>query len=329
VRGISRKRLLGLSKALASAILLLIAWRAAGTETGLREAIGRMDVGLLAGAALVFAAGQAVAALRLFFVLRRLCRPAPFAAVLRAHFVGLGFNQVLPTGFGGDVVKILVLRRAGDTRRVVRAVLLARGFGLVALLFATAALFPFYGRVLSETGPLRPLAGVSAGLLLVGLAAAGASRWRRLARPRRRPVRFLFLLLRDARRFSAPRPLLEQAATSAAVVLSVVLCFDLLGGSLGHAGNAATYLTVVPPVIVAMHLPISFGGWGIREVGAVTLLPLGGMDGETAFLVSLLYGVVLLASGAAGFILWQIPGPRGDAAGRRVPRPGPALEPKD
>lgn len=305
----SRKKLFGLFRIAVSALLLLLVWRTASSKGDPLEILRGTNLMMLTAAAAIFAAGQAVAALRLRYTLITLHRHITFTALLRAHFIGITFNQVLPTGFGGDIVKILVLRRRGDTGRITRGVLLARVFGLLALLVATIILVPFYGRVLSETRSFLVIAAIAFMIIVGFVMAMYALRNRRFLNRLNRPLRALALLLTDIRRFSAPRPFIETAVTSAAIVLTVIVCFTLLGRALGHPVSLLTCLVIVPPIIVSMHLPLSFGGWGIREVGAVALLPLGGFPTETAFLTSVLYGIVILACGLVGLVLWLLPGP--------------------
>jgi uncharacterized membrane protein YbhN (UPF0104 family) len=307
-----RRRLIGLLKILVSAVLLFIVWRNVSSRGDVAETLRGANTWVLIAAAVVFAGGQSVAALRLYYILGTLRRRLGFREVLRAHFIGIWFNQMLPTGFGGDIVKLLVLRRPGDTLRFTRGVLLARGFGLIALLVTAILLVPHYGTVLSEERPFRVIALASLavlGSLGAGILLAGS---RHLTGRLPRPVKFISFLLRDMSRFARGRALLEQAVTSALVVLSVVACFTILGWALGSPIRFVTCLVIVPPIIVSMHLPLSYGGWGIREVGAVALLPYGGVPPDAAFLMSVLYGLVILSSGLAGLVLWHSPGFRTD-----------------
>jgi hypothetical protein len=173
------------------------------------------------------------------------------------------------------------------------------------LLACAVALAPFYRLLVRSPRPLYILAAVSAvslaGLLCVILAAMN----RRLARGLPRPVRFLILLARDLRRFSKGRAFREQFVTSALIVGSMSVCFTVIGLSLAQPIGLWTSLVVVPPVIVSMHLPMSYAGWGTREVGAVVLLPLAGVPAEAALVMSVLYGLLILCSGIAGLLLWH------------------------
>jgi uncharacterized membrane protein YbhN (UPF0104 family) len=293
-------------KLLISAAAVALAWRLASPGEAALRALAAADPWRLAAAVSVFIAGQVAGAARLRYVLARLNRRVTLATAIRAFFIGLWFNQVLPTGIGGDVVKVLLLRRPNDTRRIARAILVARAVGLIALLAATVLLAPFYGPNLPKPERFALLAAVCAALL-AGLAAVVAlsRRVTPLLPGSLRPLRFGLLVLRDLSRIARPACWFEQAWTSTAVVLSVVFCFFWIARALGFNMPWRVCLVLVPPVIMSMHVPLSWGGWGIREIGAVALLPLGGVPPETALLISILYGFVILCAAVPGLLLWQ------------------------
>ena len=303
----ARRILPGAVKLGASAAMVALAWRAAGSRLNIAGMAPRLGFLWIAAALVALNIGQIVAAVRLRYTLASLARPAPLAAVLRAHFIGLWFNQALPTGIGGDVAKVMTLREKGDLLRYARAVLLTRIIGLATLLACAVLLAPFYRVLVTTPRPLYAVAVVSfaalAGLALL----TWASHNRRLGRALPKPARFLLLLARDIRRLLTGRALREQLITSAVIVISISLCFDLIARALGHGLGLWTSLVVVPPVIVSMHLPMSYAGWGTREVGAVVLLPLAGVQPQTALVISILYGVLLLCSGLIGLALWHVP----------------------
>lgn len=308
-----------IAKAGVSLGLLAIVWWAAVRRQNPAEILAGVNVRDLALALVIFVAGQVVAGLRLHIVLVELHRRHNWRDVLRAHFVGLWFNQVLPTGFGGDVVKVLTLRRAGDTFRVIRSVAAARVYGLSALLAFAILGAPFFSQLTTDPRPFWAVA-IVAGLGLIGLAGAvGLASQKVLARPMQHVKGgVLIVVLRDIRRVAIGRIKWEMVLTSAIVVLTVCLCFWFLSTALGHPLTLASCLLAVPPLIVSMQLPVSFGGWGIRELGASILLPLVGVPSAIAVLVSVLYGLVIAASGLIGLVVWHLPITRNNPVGQEV-----------
>ena len=60
---------------------------------------------------------------------------------------------------------------------------------------------------------------------------------------------------------------------------------------------------VVPLVLFAMVLPISVGGWGVREGAAVALLPIAALTTAQAFAASAAFGLMALLASLPGLAL--------------------------
>ena len=59
-------------------------------------------------------------------------------------------------------------------------------------------------------------------------------------------------------------------------------------------------LLLVPVMLLAIMLPISIGGWGVRESAAVPLLALAGVPASGAVTLALLFGLTQIAAGGCG-----------------------------
>ncbi|MFC3227185.1 lysylphosphatidylglycerol synthase domain-containing protein, partial [Marinibaculum pumilum] len=122
---------------------------------------------------------------------------------------------------------------------------------------------------------------------------------------RRRSVRWAHDLAEDL------RILLFRPATSLVLLLNGLVSYAslgvtiwLLGRSVGAAIPPDAYLLVVPPLILASVLPISIGGWGVREVAALSLLTAVGANETQAVAISVLLGLVSLLVALPGLPLW-------------------------
>jgi hypothetical protein len=93
-----------------------------------------------------------------------------------------------------------------------------------------------------------------------------------------------------------------QLAISAALTASFLGGFALCGHALGQPLGWAT-LTVVPVVLLAMIVPLSVGGWGLREATAMAVLPALGWTPEEALAVSTAYGLTALAGALPGALV--------------------------
>ena len=82
----------------------------------------------------------------------------------------------------------------------------------------------------------------------------------------------------------------------AALLLSFACCAVALGVSIGWSA-----VTAVPLMLLAMVVPISVGGWGLREMSAVMVLTTVGWTSTQAIAVSAAFGVANLL-GSVPFI---------------------------
>ena len=67
----------------------------------------------------------------------------------------------------------------------------------------------------------------------------------------------------------------------------------------------------MPLVSLVTFLPVSVAGWGLRESSMVVALGLIGVPSAEAFSLSVLFGLVVMASGIPGGVLWLISKRRG------------------
>ena len=80
----------------------------------------------------------------------------------------------------------------------------------------------------------------------------------------------------------------------------------VMGLSMGLNINFTDMLVIVPAVILIAMLPISIAGWGLREAAMINGLALIGASQSGALALSVLFGLLLIAVGLPGGILWLI-----------------------
>jgi len=91
-----------------------------------------------------------------------------------------------------------------------------------------------------------------------------------------------------------------------AVAAHVAYCCAayILAGSLGLELSFLHTLFLIPPVILMMTLPLSVGGWGVREASMVGMLALVGVPKAEALLLSIQLGILNIVVCLPGSILW-------------------------
>lgn len=259
-------------------------------------------------ALIIFWAAQCVSALRYRMIVHTLGAGLDYRTSLRAHFIGLWFNQVLPTSLGGDVVKMSLLQKHIGLGVAVRAGILDRLSGLVFVMAAIVLTLPFYVQLLPGS-PLPASLALMAGGFIAALMVCIFAR-ELISKPFSRFPSLAkgFQLLADMAAFTRGRPLWEQAWTSGVVHFNGIAAYGLLGLALGVKTGLSVYVLMVPLVFVIALMPLSLAGWGVREVGSVWLFGLVGIDAETALAMSVGFGILLIFSAFPGLVLFMTQG---------------------
>jgi uncharacterized membrane protein YbhN (UPF0104 family) len=227
--------------------------------------------------------------------------------ITRALFIGAFFNQVLPSSIGGDAWRIWFCTRAGvPLGTAASSVLIDRLVGLGAVLLFFCVTLPLLLQQIAE-GPVRWLlwlmtAGSVATVLVLALISGAAPRLQsfRLLRPLATLGLALATVLRSPRRVVL---LLWTGLLGQAVA---IVAFYLVSRSVGAPLSfLECAITLAPGLLVAL-VPVSLGGWGLREGAFVVLLGYYGVAPEQALIISVLFGLALLAATLPGLLLWLL-----------------------
>ena len=93
-----------------------------------------------------------------------------------------------------------------------------------------------------------------------------------------------------------------------AASLTGIVAAYVLGLDLGIELSFPAYVVLVGGATLFAVLPISLGGWGVREVGMVALFGAVGVSPERALTLSVLYGVLPLLISLPGGLSWWMGG---------------------
>ncbi len=308
-----RGRIVDIIKVAVSLSLLTLLVRAVGWQETW-AVVRRARLEFLGAAAVIYLFTLVVRAVRWRILLNAQGISVPTWRLAYLYFVGSFFNMVLPSGVGGDVVKIYELARhnPGDLShfeaRVVSSVIADRTSGLVVLFLMGAAVTPW------AAGHLPPavvslLLGLTV-VSMVGLAIFLNPTWRRRVERSVPGARWLFSR-RGVRGLYAS---LEHYSWSALWrAASVSLGFNglivLVNVALGLAFRVSVplidYLVFVPIISFLLVLPFSINGLGVREGGYVALFGQVGVPRESALAMSLAFYAITLLAGLLGG-LWYV-----------------------
>ena len=102
------------------------------------------------------------------------------------------------------------------------------------------------------------------------------------------------------------------------IQLSTLLCVWMIALSVGAEISFTAIVAVILPVQLALAVPISVAGWGVREGAMVFGLGLAGVPNELGLVISVLWGVLALIGGVGCWVAWfRDPRVREEARGLR------------
>ncbi len=226
-------------------------------------------------------------------------------------FIGLFFNQTLPSSAGGDPVRMYLAGKAGlDMKDAISGVILERIATVLGLVLLVVSSQPF---LLARIGD-NPLKWFSPGLalaLLLGVLVLMFLDRLPGGLDRMAVFRALFRLSANTRRlFFQPRYAGQAIALGVSGNILLALMVFFLAQSIELRIGILDCLVLVPPVILVSTVPIMPGGWGVREFGMIAAFGLIGIASENALALSILFGFLSLLIGLPGGILWLAGGYR-------------------
>ena len=236
--------------------------------------------------------GVAVRAKRWQILLEVFDLDIPLLELIRMYFIGFFFNNLLPSGLGGDAVRMVELNkkthRGSDTVTSVVVDRLMGLFGSVTLAFL--ALFFSWQTVPREIAVASVL--VFLGIILGGFVLLNKSLYnllRRISLIRKiTDIKFVSNIFTSFQTYN-----LRAIGRSflAGILLSLILIGMnvTIGLALGIETSLAYYLVFVPLISLVLLLPITFAGLGTREAAYVFLFTQVGVSTEAALGLSLLY----------------------------------------
>jgi len=291
------------------ALLAVLVWQVDIAKVG--ALLRRTDPLLFIGATCAAGIGLAAQALRWSIVARELTPVLSLRDALIGVYEGQFVNQIMPAMIGGDAVRALRAYDAGATAgRAILGVLLDRAFGLLFIALIVIATFALSAAPV-VAAPVFQFITIAAGLVVAGalaLAIVGplvatlslphwlaalASVIAGFATIARRPIAMLQL---------AAAMLVAAAGLAAGIALSA--------RAIGVTLSPVDAIVVLTGIVIAGAIPLSVGGWGLREGATVLLLKAAGVEAAAAVSLAILFGLALTVLGIAGGAVWLTSGYR-------------------
>lgn len=281
-------------------LLLLVAW-----FIDLGEAISqlqRTDWRWLLPAFAIVQLQIVLSAVRWKVTAHRLGQDLTFVRAVSEYYLATFANLSLPGGVSGDAARVYRNRQTPALSIAIHGVMLERLAGQVALLVICLVGWIMWPALMYGGMPVFGTKVLLSALALVGfvvLLVVVLIRWA----PERitRAVRQLGPAMHIA--WWSDRQWIVQGVLSLAVVATYMLVFLFASYAVRAPLPVAALLTIVPLVLLSMMIPLSIGGWGIREAAAAVLWPFAALTAESGIATSIVYALVSMLGCLPGLVL--------------------------
>jgi uncharacterized protein (TIRG00374 family) len=308
---LSRPLLIRVARVLVTGLVLVILAGSVDVRATLSAFLGA-DVRWLLLAIPTILLIRLLMAVRWWLILSAYGLPVDLWKITKLIFVSSSLGSVLPAGIGQDLLRgYHIVRTHGRVSQVSASIIVDRALGVFSMALV-AALAGIVAVGLLEPPPALRLAAVSAGALLLGLAAAYGFR-RRLRRwCRFDDTRLPGKLAEGLNALSASifadsvdsRVLVSTLALSVLVQLTRTVAFVLVFTALGADTDSLYYFVAIPMMFLLLQLPISLGGLGVREAALVVLFRDTALGPEISVAGGLLFQCLQLVALVPGLVLF-------------------------
>ena len=253
--------------------------------------------------------GVLVRAYRWLLLLRGLGVAVAFKRLVAIYFVGSFFNTFLPSGFGGDVVRVFEVAQNVPRNVAAGTVIVDRLLGMLMLFVMALLALPFRPASFPDSllGPIIAICviGLTGGIVLLE-----GSFIRRLGRwlpgklsivDERQPLARLLQAVQGSGR----QAILQALAASTVLNLMLTGWWMAAGLALGYPISYLYFLLIVPILSVALLAP-SIGGLGVNETLAPLLFVGAGLAPVQAVTLSLLVFILLRLAGLFGAPIYVV-----------------------
>jgi uncharacterized protein (TIRG00374 family) len=320
-----------LLRILISLIILIIVMASVGIDR-LWTVLTSVNLGWFIVALAIHLSGIVIRTFRWAILVKSLNVRISFGRLFYLYMAGTFFNTFLPTGIGGDVVKIIDLAPDSGGARAFSTVFADRLTGIlgtsliglcVAIVDPADVPPPLVALVIVVTGGILLATLLLTQQKLIDRVMRHVPGWSKLLSKAK--VRKIY----EALTSYSPGVIVRSTLISLPFTLTLIASQYALALSLGLIVPVQYFALFIPLTALVQLLPISFNGLGVREVTFQALFGTVGVAGEQAVAMSLLYYILRVITGLSGGLMYLIGNLRAarsstsDQVGKRAGSPSP------
>lgn len=274
----------------------------------------RMQLFGVAGAAAMIILAMVVSVVKWGLLLKAQGLQAGWMALWRAYWVGLFFNNFLPSSIGGDGMRILLIgQKTKDMAGASLSVVAERVLATLGIALAALPALMIRGEIFPNIRYLFFL------LILISLFLLWLLVWGRVPgfiKNRSGKIAVFLNGFIDHGGLLKKKPLILLQVTFWSVVFqlaNIAVNYFIFRG-LGLELSYLDAMAVIPAAAVISMLPVGINGYGLREGTYIALLAPLGVGSADAFTASVLYAFIISVCSLWGGLVWLTDRKKGEIA---------------
>ena len=208
----------------------------------------------------------------------------------RFYYIAGFLNNILPTGIAGDIYRTINIKvnnkNTNNFLKSLQSVILERLSGQIALIttfvLSLQIFFIFNQKYQASIYVFFSI------IVLLGLL--------KLVFSYKKKNKYIINLKYI---FSGKR-LLKHLTVSLIIVMTYIITYIICAYSLNLKIDLISFFVFAPIVLISMTLPVSIGGWGVRETTALVISFLLGLSVSSSVTVAIVYGICNLVCSLPG-----------------------------
>lgn len=237
---------------------------------------------------------------RWYLVLKRI----KFNLSLRLCFImwsiAAFFNQFIPTGFGGDFIKYFYVTKLGSSKNIaVKSIIIDRFLHLFTLTIIFFSSYLFYSNN-SSLIPFFIIFFYFINFIIFNF----LSKYFFFNHKLYILKYFNEIFFEIVSLFKSFKIFIINILMSLVTHMSMFLSYCLIVYSLDINLTFLEIFIAIPIISIASMIPISFSGWGVRELATIYVFNTFGLGPEESFAISVIMGILIMITRFPGFLIW-------------------------
>lgn len=227
-------------------------------------------------------------------------------SLIKYYWSGLFFNQLMPSSFGGDVIKVILVSRNGfDYNKITSSVVIERLIGLLVFSLISIVTVIFSKHAIKIDHIYIIVFFIPILIIISLIIITRFSEIIKLIFPFKIINKLIDAFVKaiselTLKKIVFVKILLSTIISHFCMFLIIYIFFKMFIQSF----EFSMVLFVMPVVFIISSLPISIAGWGLREASMVAGFLMFGISPEISSLVGIVFGLITTFFSIPGGFMW-------------------------